>query len=72
MPGPVSEAPASPPICRCEHFRYLHGADGACSMLGDPDYGCTCRGYEEDPDPALYRELDDFMAGLTEEDDGNE
>ena len=69
MPGPVSDAKPPTPICRCEHFKYLHRADGSCELLGDPDYGCTCRGYDEDPDPALYRELDELLAEEGEDDD---
>lgn len=69
MPGPVSESLPAQGICRCGHFEMLHDDEGACECVGEPSPdGCTCLGYEADPDPQLYRDIDFLLATYDDED----
>jgi hypothetical protein len=61
MPGPISQS-YEPLICKCEHFKSVHNADGTCD--------CGCLQFEELPfeQSELGQSIDAWMNEMSEED----
>lgn len=57
MPGSTSDSYEGPPICRCNHFKWVHGSNG-CEA---PD--CQCPQFEEIPleESELGQAMDAFL-----------